>query len=153
MIYALLKLAHVLGVILWVGGMLFAHFFLRPAVQALEPPQRLRLLHDVLRRFFAAAGVAVLFVVGAGLAMIGQLSAGGGFRMPLPWLLMSGLGLLMAAIFVYIRFLLFPRLRRAVEAGDWKAGGAAMTPIRGWVLANLVIGLVVVVIAVVGPKL
>jgi uncharacterized membrane protein len=33
---ALLNLVHVL----WVGGMAFAHFFLRPAVQALDPPQR-----------------------------------------------------------------------------------------------------------------
>lgn len=31
--------------------MVFAHFFLRPAAQALEPPQRVRLMHDVLQRF------------------------------------------------------------------------------------------------------
>ena len=31
MSYALLKLVHLLAVILWVGGMLFAHCFLRPA--------------------------------------------------------------------------------------------------------------------------
>ena len=43
MLYATLKLVHVLSLIVWIGGMVFAHFFLRPAVQALEPPQRLRL--------------------------------------------------------------------------------------------------------------
>ncbi|EFK95682.1 membrane protein [sediment metagenome] len=48
MVYALLKALHVLAVVLWVGGMAFAHFFLRPALATLEPPHRLRLMHVVL---------------------------------------------------------------------------------------------------------
>ncbi len=32
MIYATLKTLHVLSIIVWIGGMMFAHFFLRPAV-------------------------------------------------------------------------------------------------------------------------
>ena len=63
MLYNSLKLLHLLAVIVWVGGMVFAHFFLRPATQALEPPQRLRLMHDVLQRFLAAVGVAVLIML------------------------------------------------------------------------------------------
>ena len=51
MIYAALKTVHVLAIILWIGGMAFAHFFLRPAVAQLEAPVRLRLMHDVLGRF------------------------------------------------------------------------------------------------------
>ena len=59
MLYATLKLVHVLSLIVWIGGMVFAHFFLRPATLSLEPPQRVRLMHDVLQRFFAAVSVAV----------------------------------------------------------------------------------------------
>ena len=33
MLYNALKLVHVLSIIVWVGGMVFAHFFLRPAAQ------------------------------------------------------------------------------------------------------------------------
>jgi hypothetical protein len=40
--YLTLKTLHVLAVGLWVGGMAFAHFFLRPALGTLEPPQRLK---------------------------------------------------------------------------------------------------------------
>lgn len=58
MIYAALKTVHVLAIILWIGGMAFAHFFLRPAVAQLEAPVRLRLMHDVLGRFFQAVLVA-----------------------------------------------------------------------------------------------
>ena len=36
MIYATLKTLHVLSIIVWIGGMVFAHFFLRPAVAQFE---------------------------------------------------------------------------------------------------------------------
>ena len=57
MLYNALQFVHVLSIIVWVGGMVFAHFFLRPAAQALEPPLRVRLMHDVLQRFLGALGV------------------------------------------------------------------------------------------------
>jgi uncharacterized membrane protein len=37
MLYALLKTAHVSSIILWLGGMIFAQFFLRPAPETLAP--------------------------------------------------------------------------------------------------------------------
>jgi uncharacterized membrane protein len=40
MIDAILKTVHVLSVVVWIGGMVFAHFFLRPAVAQLDPPVR-----------------------------------------------------------------------------------------------------------------
>ena len=43
MVYALLKAVHVLAVVLWVGGMAFAHFFLRPALATLAVEQAARL--------------------------------------------------------------------------------------------------------------
>ena len=151
MLYNALQLIHVLSIIVWVGGMVFAHFFLRPAVQALEPPQRVRLMHDVLRRFLGAVGIAVLLVLGSGLWMIGRMAkqavqAGGSFAMPLDWTIMATLGLAMMAIFGHIRFALFGRLRRAVAASDWPAGGMALASIRSWVGVNLALGVVVIVV-------
>ena len=54
MIDATLKTLHLLSIIVWIGGMVFAHVFLRPAVAQLDVPVRLRLMHDVLGRFFQA---------------------------------------------------------------------------------------------------
>ena len=146
MLYNILKLAHVLSIIVWIGGMVFAHFFLRPAAQSLEPPQRVRLMHGVLRRFLAAVGVAVIVVLGSGLGMIGAVSmgAGGAFAMPLDWTVMATLGLVMMGIFAYIHFALFGRLEQAVAASDWPAGGQALARIRTWVGVNLCIGVAVV---------
>ena len=152
MFFATLKLVHLLAVILWVGGMAFAHFCLRPSVQSLEPPVRLRLLHAVLGRFFTLVLGAIVLVLVTGVWMIGRaakesVQAGLGFNMPLDWRLMAALGIVMIAIFGHIRFALYKRLTLAVAASDWPAGGAAMASIRKWVLVNLCLGVLIVCVA------
>ena len=151
MIFATLKLLHVLAIIVWIGGMVFAHFFLRPAALQLPPPQRVPLMHGALQRFFAAVLVSVVIVLVTGLWMIGRVAketvqAGLSFNMPLDWTLMAVLGVVMMAIFGHIRFALFKRLSRAVAAQDWPAGGAALASIRTWVGINLVLGVLIIVI-------
>ncbi len=151
MLYSILKTLHVLSLIVWVGGMVFAHFFLRPALASLDPLLRLRLMHDVLGRFFKAVLVASLLILVSGLWMLGRVAkqvvqSGGNFQMPLAWTVMAVLGVLMVAIFMHIRFALYPRLGRAVEASDGPAGGAAMAQIRRWVLINLGLGVLTVVV-------
>jgi uncharacterized membrane protein len=151
MVFALLKLLHLLAVIVWIGGMVFAHFFMRPAALKLEPPQRIRLMHGALQRFFAAVLVAIVVILGSGLWMIGNaaktsVQAGLGFNMPLDWTIMATLGLVMMAIFGHIRFALFKRLGKAVASSDWAAGGAALASIRTWVGINLAIGVVIIVV-------
>ncbi len=151
MIYAILKTIHVLSIIVWVGGMAFAHLFLRPAVAQLEPAVRLRLMHDVLGRFFKAVLVASLLALASGLWMLGRVAkqvvqSGGSFDMPLAWTVMTVLGVAMVAIFMHIRFALYKRLGRAVAASEWGAAGAALAQTRKWVLVNLCLGVLVVVV-------
>jgi uncharacterized membrane protein len=151
-LFNLLKTVHVLAIVLWVGGMLFVQFFLRPALAVLEPPQRLRLMHEVLRRFLRAVGLAALLALGSGVGMMTvatgrALPPGGADAMPLSWSVMALLGLLMVAIFGHIRFVLYKRFALAVQAADWPAGGAALVRLRTWVGVNLTLGLVVIVVA------
>lgn len=149
MLYTLLKTAHVLSIVVWIGGMVFAHFFLRPATAPLEPAVRVRLMHAVLQRFFGAITVLSLVALFSGAWMMGRVAkeaaqSGGAFSMPLDWTVMSILGTLMVLVFGHIRFALYGRLRRAVQATDWAAGGAALQQIRLWVLVNLGLGLFLV---------
>ena len=151
MIYATLKTVHVLSLIVWIGGMVFAHFFLRPAVAQLEPPVRLRLMHDVLGRFFRAVFIAALLTLASGVWMLGRVAkqvvqSGGSFDMPLSWTIMATLGVVMVAIFMHIRFALYKRLSRAVAASEWAAGGAAMAQIRTWVSINLGLGVLILLV-------
>jgi uncharacterized membrane protein len=149
MLYAVLKTLHVLSVVVWVGGMVFAHFFLRPALGALEPPQRVRLMHEVLRRFFAVVLVLSLLTLFSGGWMIGRVAkesvqGGAAFNMPLDWMVMSVMGTLMVLIFGHIRFALFKKLDQAVAASDWPVGAVALAKIRTWVGVNLALGLLII---------
>lgn len=157
MFYATLKTIHLLSVIVWIGGMVFAQFFLRPAVAKLEAPERVRLMHDVLGRFFNAVLVVAVLALASGTWMIGRMArqmaqSGVKFNMPLEWMVMSVLGVLMLAIFGHIRFALYKRLTRAVTAAAWPAGGAALASIRTWVTVNLAIGVVIVAITLLGAS-
>ena len=151
MIDAILKTLHMLSIIVWIGGMVFAHFFLRPAVAQLEPALRLPLMHAVLGRFFQAVLAASLLTLLSGMWMIGRVAkqvvqSGGSFEMSLAWTIMAVLGVAMVAIFMHIRFVLYKRLDRAVAASEWGAGGAALAQIRHWVSINLGIGVLVLLV-------
>jgi uncharacterized membrane protein len=150
-LYNILKLLHVLSIIVWIGGMIYTLFFLRPSLGSLEPPQRVKLMHDVLARFFKAVLVVSTVAVVSGLWMIGRVAretvqAGGSFAWPMSWIVMTALGVLMFAIFGHIRFALYKRLQRAVAANDWPEGGKALEKIRIWVTVNLVIGIAIIVV-------
>ena len=149
MLYAALKTLHLLAVVVWVGGMAFAHFFLRPALALLEPPQRLKLMHAVLRRFFATVLVLAGAALVSGFWMAGSAArqarlGGGSFAWPLDWLVMAGVGTLMVAIFGHIRFVLYKRFDASVAAQQWPAAGAALGAIRQWVAVNLALGLALI---------
>lgn len=155
MFYATLRTIHLLSLIVWLGGMVFAHFFLRPALAQLEAPQRLRLMHDVLGRFFNAVLVAAALVLASGTWMIGRTArqmaqSGVKFNMPLEWMVMALLGVVMVLIFGHIRFVLYKRLTRTVNEAAWPAGGAVLASIRSWVMVNLAIGVVIVVVTLLG---
>lgn len=150
MSYSLWLLVHLLGVIVWVGGMFFAHMALRPAAaELLAPPQRLPLLAATLGRFFGWVGVAIALILVSGVAIIG-LFASSGARIGWHIHAMSGIGILMMAIFAHIRFAPYRRLQRAVAASDWPAGGAAMAQVRMLVATNLVLGLATTAIVFIG---
>ena len=154
-IYAALKAVHLLSLMVWMGGMFFAHFCLRPAALALAPATRVPLMQAALGRFFKFAGVAALLTLVSGFGMVFRVvgatrQTGAPFNTPLEWWLMGSLGILMVLIFGHIRFALYKQLQRAVEVQDWPAGGAALNAIKGWVLTNLTIGTVIVVLTRMG---
>jgi uncharacterized membrane protein len=142
---------HLLGVAVWVGGMFFAYMALRPAaVAVLEPPLRLPLWHQTLRRYFLWVWVAVVLILISGLHMIAAL---GGRDAPAYAWIMLVIGIVMMLIFAHVFFAAFRRLERAVAAADWKAGGAALGQIRKLVGLNLILGLITITVATVGRML
>ena len=139
---------HVIGVVVWVGGMFFAYMALRPvAASVLEPPQRLSLWAGVFDKFFPWVWLSVALILGSGLYMLKLI---GGASTPLYVLAMFVLGAVMMLIFAHVFFAPYQRLKRAVANQDWKAGGAALGQIRMLIGINLSIGLITVTVAMLG---
>ena len=139
---------HLTGVIVWIGGMFFAHFCLRPvAAEQLPPPQRLPLLAGVLGRFFRIVAVAIALILLSGIARMLNV---GFANAPLHWHVMLSSGLVMTIIFVDIALRHLVRLQAGVAAQDWPAAGAAMNAIRQRVALNLGLGVATVAIACFG---
>lgn len=145
-LHTVLLFVHLAGVIVWLGGMVFAHFALRPAaVLLLGPPVRLPLMAQALGRFFRLVAVAVVAIVVSGwllLARVGMAQA------PVGWHVMLALGLVMAAIFAFIYARLYPALVKAVAAQQWQVAGGSLNRVRGLVFVNLCLGFATVASAV-----
>lgn len=128
------KFLHLAAAIVWVGGMAFMIFVLRPIATAqLAPPQRLPLIAAAMGRFFQLVWASIAVLLLTGLAML----AGTGMKAtPLGWHLMLGIGVLMMLIFGHLHFVGLRRLQRAVAASDWPAGGQAVAGIARLVHLN-----------------
>ena len=138
---------HVLAVVVWVGGMFFAHQVMRPAaVSTLEPPQRLRLWVAGFKRFFPWVWVCVATVLITGLWMFMQFMP----KPPIYLHIMFTLGIVMILIFMHVFFAPYNKLKRAVASESWKEGGAALNQIRILVGINTLIGIITIVIATAG---
>ncbi|MBI3147724.1 MAG: CopD family protein [Betaproteobacteria bacterium] len=145
-LHALLAFLHLSGAIVWLGGMVFAHFALRPAAsQVLEPPGRLALMSETLGRFFRLVAIAVIIILATGTVLLAEV---GLTQAPLGWHLMLGLGIVMALIFGFIYAVLYPALRQAVAAQRWPAAAQVLGRIRFWVVVNMCLGVLTVAAAV-----
>ncbi len=145
-IKALLLAVHLLGVMAWVGGMLFAVAILRPSLSVLEPPRRLALHAQLFTRFFRLVWHAMPLVLLTGYAML--FGVYGGFRyVAWPVHVMHLTGLVMAALFAAIFFGPWKTMRAAVAQGDRAATAKAGDRVRRLVNVNLALGLLTVAVA------
>ncbi len=137
---------HLLGVVAWVGGMLFAVVILRPSLSVLEPPQRSALHGQLFARFFRLVWHAMPLVLLTGYAML--FGVYGGLRhVAWPVHVMHLTGLVMAALFAFIFFGPWKAMRAATAQGDRPAAASAGDRIRRLVNVNLGLGLLTVAVA------
>ncbi|MEO5340071.1 MAG: CopD family protein [Magnetococcus sp. MYC-9] len=140
---------HIAAAVIWVGGMFFAHFFLRPAALPLPTEQRIDLWFGVLRRFFpwVWAITVALPLSGYGLlyALSGALGQGG-------WhiLIMQLLGWIMIGLFAFLYMAYFRNMARMVKNRLLPEAGLYLNRIRIVVTINLFLGLGTVMIAASG---
>ena len=144
----LLLFLHLGAATIWVGGMFFAHFVLRPAlIELSEPLLRLRLMESVLSRFFLWVWGAVVTLLVTGYALLLQIFASI-FSVPFYLLFMQAIGAIMCAIFLLLYFGPFVRFKTALASGDVSNSAKELAVIRKIVGTNLFLGILLYLIAV-----
>lgn len=145
----LLLAVHILGAVVWVGGMAFAYFVLRPSAGALQASDRLALWRRVFGRFLPIVWASVIALILSGYGMI--LLYLGGFRgVGLSIHIMQGIGIVMTLLFAHLFFAPWRRFKRAVDSGAIDDAPRHLEQIRMIVAVNLALGLLVVVIGATG---
>jgi uncharacterized membrane protein len=136
---------HSLSAVVWVGGMFFALFALRPATAPLEPGPRLLLWSRVLERFFFWVMAAIVLLLASGYGMIFGVYSG--FRgIGLHINIMQGLGIIMMLLFFHLYFAPWRRFRAAVGDQDYPAAARQLDQIRVIVTINLILGLITIAV-------
>jgi uncharacterized membrane protein len=146
MLGSLFYALHVLGAVLWVGGMVFAVLVLRPALAVLEPSPRLAVHEAALKRFFLIVWHAMPTLLLTGyLLLFGWY---GGFR-GAGWHIhvMHLTALLMAGVFLTIVTGPWREFRTARARGDAAGAVAQAERIRQLITMNLALGLLTVLVA------
>jgi uncharacterized membrane protein len=132
---------HLLAAAAWVGGMLYALVVLRPALAVLDATARMQLHMQTLKRFFLVVWHAMPLMLLTGWGMI--FAVWGGMA-HLPWAVnaMQGLAIVMAAVFLWIFFGPWKRLRRAIRPGP-----EVLSRIRQLIAVNLALGTLTIIVA------
>ncbi len=132
---------HLLGMAIWVGGSTYALYVQRPSLALLDGTQRNSVQLQTLKKFFFLVWHAMPVMLITGWLM--EAIPLGGFGNP-DWHIqaMQGIGVVMAAIYLFTFFGPYRRARRAIRPQQ-----AVFDRIRSLVTLNLFLGAIVVVIA------
>ena len=146
---ALLITLHVLAVVVWVGGMFFAYMVLRPSAGPLPSEARLALWHRVFRRFFPFVWSSIVALLASGYGMM-VLYFGGFAGARLYIQVMQGIGIVMMLLFMHLFFGPWRRFSDAVARGHFPEAAKRLAQIRRIVAANLVLGLLTIIVGASG---
>ncbi len=143
-IWGVILAVHLLAMAAWLGGMAYALFVLRPSLGLLDATPRMSVHLQTLRRFFRIVWHVMPLSLLTGWAMM--VGKEGGFAHA-PWYVnaMQAIAILMAAVFFWVFFGPYRRLRRAI-----RPQAQMLEAVRSLVTTKLALGITTVVIASLG---
>lgn len=143
----IVRFLHQVATVVWLGGAAYATFVLVPALSALEPPDRGKLMGATVKRFVPMAWAAIIVLVGTGLVLMNAANE------TTPNLMESEIGSLlvgkivvvgiMIMIAMLITFVVGPKAAKAGPSPE----GAKYSAMAGKLgLVNIVLGAVVLLL-------
>jgi uncharacterized membrane protein len=149
---SLLLTIHFFAALVWVGGMFFTHFVLRPSADFLPIKDRIKLWSRILQRFMAMVWLIVFALPMSGYWLIFAYY-GGLEGLGLHIHIMQGVGWLMILLFLYLYFVPYKQMKIRVKEELFPEAGMFMLKIRRIVGINLLLGGITTVTAVAGRYL
>ena len=143
-IWGLVLAVHLLAMTAWVGGLAYTLLILRPSLGLLDATPRISVHLQALRRFFRLVWHVMPISLLTGWAML--IGKEGGFAHA-PWFVnaMQGTAILMTAVFLWIFFGPYRRLRRAIRPQP-----QMFDAVRSLITTNLALGIATVTVASLG---
>jgi uncharacterized membrane protein len=141
--------AHILAVIIWIGGMFFGFVALRPALKGMDTLAAARFWCTLLGRFLPWVWAAILVLLTSGIYMVFNSFDGFG---QLPWFIqfMMAIGVFMMMLVGHVTLSAFKKLKRAVATNDEALAKRALGQIRVIMDVNLTLGLAIVIVVMSG---
>lgn len=150
---------HFLGVITWVGGMMFQMVSLHPFLKVQDLPTRLPILFPIIRRFLMMtwSSITLLLISGSDMlirvlvdqkvSLVSRLGMFLLFKFMLVGLMLILFGILFFGYFFDFRIHYRALLKKPdpkVAAEHYNAIEDLIAPMRNLTIANLVVGLIVI---------
>lgn len=140
---------HLLATTVWIGGMSFNILVLRPSLTIVDPPQRVKLVGQVLNRFLYLAWISILILIVTGIFTATPTNLNYGILLSIKHIIVTA----MVIIVAIISFILFPKLRKFIsQTGSMKLS-SEITELLGRIVLlvkfNLILGIIVLLITAV----
>lgn len=117
----LARIAHVVGVVAWFGGVWFVTVVVMPAISRNQPPeQRMEAFHQIEGRFAPQASAWVLLTGASGFWMVWKMDLWWRFADPAYWWMWAMLllwTLFMLMLFIIEPFVIHPRMKARDDGG------------------------------------
>jgi uncharacterized membrane protein len=140
---------HIPAIIIWLGSLFLLVVVLGPGARSLDVAATLSLWPRVLSRFFVWGGVSLILILATGVAMV-FMKFGGYGSVPTIHRFNMVVGVPAIALYAYLFFIPWRRLRHALTVDDGSAATKNLRQIQRLGAVVLALGLLATVVSAIG---
>jgi uncharacterized membrane protein len=137
---------HILAIIVWLGGLVVLTVAFEPSIRGFDSKLVLPVWSRTVSRLLIWGAVSLVAIIATGIALV-NLRFGGFSGMPVAHRFNMVIGLPAIALYWYLTFVPWQRVRRAVSRGNWAEVEANRRVVRRIMRVIVVLGLIASVVS------